>query len=165
MKTNPDQTNIFNMKAVGALKPASPTNDPFRHQKSRSGASSAIALEFYTESGKRKAHKELIKECLFKNQGDKGLTLIEISAITKIIQHGTITGRFEDLRKDNYNLLNDCGRWTIKKRIDLEKNKNIKMEEIINNLKSITVGNGIYGGGLSIRVKDIKPLRNRKPRG
>lgn len=114
MIPNPNQADMFRRRdATGALKPKTLNNEPFQHQRTRSNASSAIALDSYAHSGALKIDKELIKEDLFKNPAS---TLSEISARTGIVQHGTITGRFENLREDGYDLLNDCGRWTIVKR-------------------------------------------------
>jgi len=106
-----DQTNLF--KPVGRRGTLEPNLDPFNHQKSRGAAQSAIALAKHKASGFHIIQKLRVKAFLFANQGS---TLDEISAGTGIVQKGVITGRFDNLRKDGYDLPNDHGKWKIKKR-------------------------------------------------
>ena len=87
--------------------------EPYQHQISRSRTSSALSLAKVKAKGFHITQKNRIKAFLLRNQGS---TLDEISAGTGIIQHGSITARFEDLRKSGYDLLNNHGKWLIKKR-------------------------------------------------
>jgi len=103
-----------------------PSYDPFSHQKSRSEANSAIALENLRKSQRHISQKNRIKAFLMANQVlitkrnarvlKKGLTLDEIAIGTGIGQKGTITGRFADLRENGFDLLNNHGQWGIVKR-------------------------------------------------
>jgi len=110
-----NQETLFTVQdASGRLKPVVDNNTPLLHHKVAGNANSAIAYEKHKASQFHIVAKLRIKAFLFANQGS---TLDEISAGTGIIQKGTITGRFENLRQDGYDLIDNHGRWSLKKRI------------------------------------------------
>ena len=115
MKKQINQPSLFSVQdRTGRLKPSGGSNTtPLLHQKAYSNAQSALALEKFKASGFHIAQKDRIKAYLRKYQGS---TLDEISAGTGIDQHGTISARLDDLRKDGYDLLNNHGKWSIKNR-------------------------------------------------
>ena len=98
------------MDAIGTLHP---NTEPFAHQSSRSNANSAIAYENHKRSQFHITQKGRVKAFLMANPGS---TLDEISYGTGISQKGTITARFSDLRKEGWDFIDDCGKWSIKKR-------------------------------------------------
>ena len=91
-----------------------PNTDPFAHQKAASNAQSAIAFENHKQSGKADSQKNRIIDFLFLNDGS---TLDEISDGVNISQKGTVTARFKEIRIAGYDLINNHGYWSIKKRI------------------------------------------------
>ena len=88
--------------------------EPYQHQISRSRTSSALSLAKVKAKGFHISQKNRIKAFLLRNPKS---TLAEISAGTGIIQKSTITARYEILRKEGWNLLNNKGKWSIKRRI------------------------------------------------
>ena len=81
-------------------------------QKSLGRENSAAAEQKFKESGRHIPQKKRIIDFMFAHQGS---TLAEISEGTGIDQHGTITARFDDIRKDGYYVLPCGGHWTIKR--------------------------------------------------
>jgi len=107
------QETLFRLvDATGNLKP---NIDPYAHQKAASNAQSAIAYEKHKASGFHIVAKLRIKAFLFANQGS---TLAEISAGTGIEQRGTVSARFENLREEGWDLIDNHGKWSIRKRIE-----------------------------------------------
>jgi len=105
------QENLF--KPVGRCGTLEPNLDPFSHQASRGKANSALALAKHKAAGFHILQKDKIKAYLRKYPES---TLDEISWGTGIVQKGVITARFDDLRKDGWDLLNNHGKWSVRKR-------------------------------------------------
>jgi len=91
-----------------------PNTEPYQHQISRSVANSAIAFESHKRSQYHISQKGRVKAFLMANPKS---TLDEISYGTGITQKGTITARFNDLRKEGWDLVDNHGYWSIRKRI------------------------------------------------
>ena len=111
------QESFFTVQdATGRLKPAVDSNTPLLHQKATSEASSAIAYDLHKHSQYHITQKGRIKAYLTAYPDS---TLAEISYGTGIEQRGTVTARFDDLRQDGFDLIDNHGRWSLKKRIDI----------------------------------------------
>ncbi len=105
------QETLFSIQDItGELKPVTNSNTPYNHQLSSSKAQSAIALEIHKASRWHIPQKERIKAFLLRNPGS---TLAEISAGTGILQRGTVTARFENLREEGWNMIDNKGKWSI----------------------------------------------------
>jgi len=114
------QENLF--KPVGRRGTLEPNLDPYSHTKARSNAQSALALERFMASGDRQTLTEAVGTYLFAHQGTTTqeivdhLVYINKKGIVKRPKNtGDVSGRYEDLRKKGYDLLNDHGKWSIKK--------------------------------------------------
>jgi len=124
MKKIDNQPSLFRiLDSTGRLKPVDNSSTPLLHQKAYSNAQSALALERFTASGDRQTLTEAVGAYLFAHQGTTTqeivdhLVYINKKGIVKRPKNtGDVSGRYEDLRKKGYDLLNDHGKWSIKKR-------------------------------------------------
>jgi len=121
MKKPTNQTDLF--KPVGRRGTLEPNLDPYQQQKSRSRANSAIALEKHTYSGNRQIQAEAVKNYLLLHPNSRireiknNLVYIDKHGFERMIEDvGTISARFDDLRKDGWDLLNNHGKWSVRKR-------------------------------------------------
>ena len=106
------QETLFRLvDATGNLKP---NIDPYNHQKAASNAQSSLAYEKHKASQFHITQKLRIKAYLMAYPGS---TLAEISAGTGIKQRGTVSARLDDLRRDGFDLIDNHGHWSLKKRI------------------------------------------------
>jgi len=105
------QETLFSLvDATGNLKP---NIDPYNHQSSRSNAQSRLSYDLHKRSQYHITQKLRIKAYLMAYPGS---TLAEISAGTGIEQRGTVSARLDDLRRDGFDLIDNHGCWSIKKR-------------------------------------------------
>ena len=93
-KPNPNQAKLFMQgDATGALKSASPTNDPYLHQKSRVNDIKRIHRKEYTNSDKGKRDIDLVFQAL---QSHNNLTDREIQRLTGL-ETSSIPARRQDI--------------------------------------------------------------------
>jgi len=109
------QETLFRVQdATGQLKPVIDSNTPLLHHKVTGKVNSAIAEQNFKAKGYHITQKLRIKAYLMAYPGS---TLAEISAGTGIKQRGTVSARLDDLRRDGFDLIDNHGHWSLKKRI------------------------------------------------